>query len=46
MRYEFLQFKRLMTGRASLSHIEKSLIAGFGAYALIVSSSIFLSGIH
>ena len=26
MRYELMQFKRLMTGRATLSNIEKSLV--------------------
>ena len=44
MRYELMQFKRLMTGRATLSNIEKSLVAGLGAYALILSSSLLLQG--
>ncbi len=44
MRYEFMQFKRLMTGRATLSNIEKSLIGGLGVYALILSSSLLLQG--
>ncbi len=44
MRYELMQFKRLMTGRATLSNIEKSLVAGLGVYALILSSSLLLQG--
>ena len=45
MRYELMQFKRLMTGRATLSNIEKSLVAGLGVYALILSSSLLLQGL-
>lgn len=40
MRYELIQFKRLMTGRATLSNIEKSLVAGLGVYALILISNL------
>jgi hypothetical protein len=43
---ELIQFKRLMTGRATLSDIEKRLVAGFGVYALILSSSFLLPGFH
>ena len=46
MRYELMQFKRLMTGRATLSNIEKSLVAGLSVYALILNSSLLLQGLR
>lgn len=46
MRYELIQFKRLMTGRTPLSNIEKSLIAGLSAFTLMLSSSLLILGFH
>ena len=39
MRSEFMQFKRLITGKATPTKIERTLMTGFGVYALIVGSS-------
>ena len=41
-----MRFKRLTTGRATLSNIEKSLVAGLGVYALILSPSLLLQGLR